>query len=60
MNSEAMLQEAIEANLVRSIWRVSGELGIAQFNMVCHLHDLGKGIYSHQIVPCVTKILQNF
>ena len=38
---EAVLQ-AIEANLVGSIWRVSGELDIFQSSVVHHLHDLVK------------------
>ena len=41
MDSEAELQ-AIEANLVSSIQRVSGELGISQSSVVCPLHGLSK------------------
>ena len=41
MDSETVLH-AIEANLVSSIRRVSGDLSILQHIVVCHLHDLGK------------------
>ena len=54
MNSKAMLQ-AIEAN---STWKVSDKLGMLQSSIVCHLHDLGKSIWSCQIVSHITKILQ--
>ena len=54
-----MLQ-AVEVNLVSSTQGVSGELGISQSSVVCHLNDLGKSIQSCQIVPHATKILQNF
>ena len=50
-----MLQ-AIEANLASSTWRVSGELG----SVVYHLNNFGKSLRSRQIVPHITKILQNF
>ena len=43
MDSEAMLQ-AIQANLVSSIWRVSGKLSISQFRVVYYFHDIGKTI----------------
>ena len=59
MDSKAVLQ-AMEANPLSSIWRVSGELSLSQSSVVYHLHDLGKSIQSCQIVPHVTKILQNF
>ena len=58
MNFKAMTQ-AIEANLVRSPQRVSGELSIAQSNMVGHLHGLGKSIGSWLVLHII-KILQNF
>ena len=45
MDSEAMLQ-VIEANLVSSIWRVSGKLDISQSSGVHYLHDLGEIIWS--------------
>ena len=50
----------MKANLVSSAWRVSGELSISQSSVIHHLHDLSKNIKSNQIVPPVTKILQNF
>ena len=43
VESEAVHQ-AIEANLVNSTQRVSGEVGISQFSVVCHLHDFSKSI----------------
>ena len=49
---EAMLQ-AIEANPVSSILRVSGELSILQSSVVHHLHNSGKSICHSQIVPHV-------
>ena len=58
MDSKAMLQ-AIEANLVSSTQRVSGELHILQTSVVGHFHDLCKSTQSW-FVPHVTKILQNF
>ena len=58
VDPKAVLQ-AIEANPVRRTWRVSGEFIISQ-SMVLHLHDPSKSIWSYQIVPHVTKILQNF
>ena len=54
-----MLQ-AIEAIAASSTRRVSGELGISQSSVVRQFHDRGKGRWSYQIVPHVTKILQNF
>ena len=53
MDSKAMLQ-------LSSTQRVSGELSISQSSIVSHLHDLDKSISSCQIVPHITKILQNF
>ena len=44
MNSEAVLP-TMKRNLVRNIWKVSGELGISQSQEVCHLNDLGKSIW---------------
>ena len=38
--------QAMEANLVSSTWRVSGELSISQSGVVCHFHDYGKSIDS--------------
>ena len=49
MDPDAVIQ-AIEVNLVSCTWRVSGKLGILQFNVVHHLHDL-KSMWSCQIVP---------
>ena len=43
MDSKSMLI-AIETNLASSTLNVSGELGISQFSMVHHLHDLSKSI----------------
>ena len=51
--------QAIAANLVSSTWRVSGNLGISQSNVGHHLCNLSKSIWSRQIVPHITKILQN-
>ena len=45
-----MLQ-TIEANLVRSTQRVSGELCISQSNVVRHLYDLGKNIRMFRFIP---------
>ena len=59
MDSEAVFQ-AIEANLVNSTQRVSDELSISQSSMICYLNKLGKNIWSCQIVPHISKILQNF
>ena len=59
MDSKVMLQ-AIETNLVSSTRRVSGELGISQSNIIHHLHDHSKSIWSCWILPHITKILQNF
>ena len=59
MDSKALLQ-AIEANSVNSSQIISGKLGISQFNVFHHLHDLGKSIQSCWTVPPVSKILQNF
>ena len=50
MDSETVLQ-AIEANLVSSTQRVSGELTILQSSVIGHLND--------QIAFHITKILQN-
>ena len=59
VDSETVLQ-AIKANLASSDRRVSGELGILQFNVVGHFHDFNKIIRNFRIVPHDTKILQNF
>ena len=60
VDSEAILK-AVEANLVRSIQRVSGELGISPSSLICHLWELQQ---MHPGLPncasCMTKILQNF
>ena len=58
-SSEAVFQ-VIEAKLIRSTRRVSGELGISQTSVLRHLYDLGKSICSCWIVTPVNKILQNF
>ena len=50
----------IKANLVSSILRVSGELGILLTSVVLLLHNLSKSIWSYWIVPHITKILKNF
>ena len=55
VDPEVMLQ----TTEVNSTQRVSGELGILQSSVVCHLHDLGKRIRSCLTVPHITKILQN-
>ena len=49
VDSKAMLQ-ALEANLVSNTKRVSGEFGILQSSVVCHVHDFTKNIWSWQIV----------
>ena len=59
IDSELVLQ-AKETNQASSTCRVSGKLGILQSSVVCRLYELGKGIKSYQIVPHITKILQNF
>ena len=59
VDSKAVLK-AREANLVSSTWRVSGEFDISPSSVHHYLHDLGQSIQSCQIVPHVTKILQNF
>ena len=51
------MHQAIEANLVISTQRVSGKPDISQFSMVHHRPNHSK---SCQIVPHITKILQNF
>ena len=57
VDSEAMLQ-ATEINLVSSIWRLSGKLGISQSRELNLFHDLSKKFWRCQIVSHVTKILQ--
>ena len=49
------LESETKENLANSTQRVSGEFSISQFNVICHLHDLGKST-----IPHITKILQNF
>ena len=51
---------AIQANLVSSTRRVSGVFGISKSNMVHHPNNIGKNIRSCQIIPHVSKTLQNF
>ena len=58
-DSEVVL-EALEANPVSTNWSVLAKLGISQFSMLCYLHDFGKSIQSCQIVPHITKTLQNY
>ena len=58
VNFEAVL-EAIEPYPVCSTRRVSGELGIIQFSVVCDIYDRSKTIRRSQIVFHMTKILQN-
>ena len=48
------------ANPVSSTQRVSGELGISQSSVVCHLHDLDKSSQNYWIELHITKILQDF
>ena len=55
----AMLQ-AREVNPVSSTWRVSDELDISQFSVVCYLHNLGKSVWSCYIIPLVIKIFKKF
>ena len=45
MDSKSVL-EAIEKTLVNSTLRLSGELGITQSSVICHIHDQGKSIWS--------------
>ena len=60
MYSKVML-EAIEGNLVSSIWRVSGELCIWLSSVFYYLHNLDKSIWIFLIVPHILlQILQNF
>ena len=40
--------------------RLAHNFSISLSGVVCHLHDLGKSIWSWRIVLYVTKILQNF
>ena len=40
------------------IWWVA--LGEYQASSICHLYKLGKTIWSSQIMPNISKILQNF
>ena len=53
MDSKAVLK-VTKANLASSNLKVSGG-----FNIIHHFHDLSTSIHSYQIVPHVTKILQN-
>ena len=41
-----------------SIWRISGELEISLFKVVCNLYDLSKSIRCSRIVLHITKILK--
>ena len=50
----------VDMTQVSSTWRVSGELNISQFSVVCHLYKFGSSIKSCRIVSRVTKILQTF
>ena len=59
MDSAAMLQ-AIEAYLVSSTQRVSGELSISLSSVFHHLHDFSKSIRSYHIVPLITKYCKTF
>ena len=59
VDSKAIFED-IEPNLANSTWRVSGKFSISQSSVVHHLHNLSKSLHSSQIVPHVTKILQNF
>ena len=58
MDSKAVFQ-AKEVNPVSSTWRVSGEFGISHSSVVHHLHDLGKSIWSCQILLHVTIVSLN-
>ena len=44
-DSETMLQDR-EVNPGSSTWRISGELGISQSRVVCHLYNFGESIWS--------------
>ena len=59
MESKTVLQ-ALEANPVSSIWRISGEFGISQSSVVHKILNLGKSILSFQIEHHIAKISQNF
>ena len=59
LNSKAMIK-FIEATLVSTTKRVSGELSISQPCVVRLLHDHCECIRSCWIMPQVIKILQNF
>ena len=59
MDSEAMIS-ATEANPASHSWRVASKLGITHSSVVYYVEDLGRSIHSWQIVPHITKILQNF
>ena len=59
VDSETTFQ-AIVANQAINNRRRSGELGISQSSVVCHLHDLGKSMQNHRILSYNIKILQNF
>ena len=48
-----------EANLVSNTCRVSDNLGILQSNVIRYFHDIIKNIWSYQIRPHATNILQN-
>ena len=56
---EAVLQ-TIETNLASSTRRVSGKLSISQSSVVYQIHDLCKRTQNYQILPDITKVLQNF
>ena len=59
LNSATMLQ-AIVTNMVCSTRRVSGEFGISESSVVCHLHHpWKKKISNSRIMLHVNKILQN-
>ena len=53
--SQSIDSEAIEANQVSNIQRVSSEFSISQSSMVHYFHDC----WSCQIVPHIIKVLQN-
>ena len=59
VDSEAML-EAIEANLLSSAQRISGELRISQSSLVSHLHNLNKCIWNCKLFLALPKYCKTF
>ena len=50
----------VDYKVVLQVRSKLGELGSSQFSVVHHLYDLCESICNWQIVPHITKILQNF